>query len=226
MATIVEITYDIRELLKKFTDDTILTDRYIIHKVNTVRNKLLERSLNNFKGIKGQSVLQNYFEDLEEVSSYTSGNFNCNTLLRTVNKVPQTLQIMNTQSLVRIKPVDMLSTKINFTTLDRLEYVAGATFKSNMYAFLDASNYLYIYSPKGDYKNMKQIEITGIFSNPLDLENFKKGNNTSTEIAYDKDVDHYPIFDHMINDIVNIVYNQLVQREQLPMDRQNNADEQ
>jgi len=73
---------------------------------------------------------------------------------------------------------------------------------------------------------MKQIEITGIFSNPLDLENFKKGNNTSTEIAYDKDVDHYPIFDHMINDIVNIVYNQLVQREQLPMDRQNNADEQ
>jgi hypothetical protein len=30
----------------------------------------------------------------------------------------------------------------------------------------------------------------------------------------------------MINDIVNIVYNQLVQREQLPMDRQNNADEQ
>lgn len=225
MATIVEITYDIRELLKKFTDDTILSDRYIIHKVNTVRNKLLRQSLNNFQGIKGQNVLQNYCEDLEEVSSYTCGEFNCDTLLRTVNKVPETLQLMNTQSLVRIKPVDIMSKKINFTTLDRIEYIDGATFKNNLYAFLDASNYLYIYSPKGDYKNIKKIEITGIFSNPLDLEEFRKGNSNTTEIAYDKDIDPYPLFDHMTNDIINIVYNQLVQREKLPQDLENDSNE-
>jgi hypothetical protein len=226
MATKNEIIYDIREGLSKYSDDSNIDDRYIIHKVNTVRNKLLTQSLNNFKGIKGKNVLQSFCTKLEQVDSSTCGEFSCGTILKSELKMPETLQLVSTQTITRIKPVDILSKKISFINLDRMEFIDGTSFPNSLYGFLDVDNYMYVYSPKGDYQNMSCVEITGIFANPMELENYAKCCDCPTSnICFDPEIDNYPVFDYMINDIVSIVTQQILAKENIPLDRENNSDD-
>jgi hypothetical protein len=85
---------------------------------------------------------------------------------------------------------------------------------------------MYIYSPKGDYQNMSCIEITGIFANPMELENYAKCCDCPTSnICFDPEIDNYPVFDYMINDIVSIVTQQILTKENIPLDRENNSDD-
>lgn len=226
MATINEMIYDVREQVNKYSDDSNISNRYIIHKINTVRNKFLTQSLNNFKGIKGKNVLQKFCTELEKVDSSTCGDFLCDTILRTKEKIPNTLQLVGTQSIVRIKPTNVLSQKISFISLDRAEYIEGSSFQNSLYGFLNIDDYLYIYSHKGDYKNLSCLEITGIFSNPMELENYTNCCDCdSPELCFDPDIEDYPVFDYMISDIIEVVTQMLLRKDEIPLDQENDSNE-
>ena len=227
MATINEIIYDVREKINQHIDDSDITDRYIIHKINLVRNKFLQQRLDNFRALKGNNILQKFCTKLEKSDSGLCERLGCEYILKSKDVMPQTLELHNTQSIFRIKPTDILSKKISFISLDRLEYVEGSSFQESLYAFIDTDDYLYIFSPNGDFTNLDCLEITGIFSNPLELENYKNCCNCNTiESCYDPYTDIYPMYKHLIFDLVQIVSKEIIEIFRLQSDKENNSDEQ
>ena len=67
MATLAQITYDVREALKLYSDDVEVTNSYIQYVYNIKRSKYLRRELNRFQRTADNSALQTFCIKLEEV---------------------------------------------------------------------------------------------------------------------------------------------------------------
>ena len=67
MATTAEIIYDVREAIRQTTDDTDISDRYILYLYNIKRSKYLRQDLNNLQKTIDISILQTLCMELEEV---------------------------------------------------------------------------------------------------------------------------------------------------------------
>lgn len=227
MATIAELTYDVREALKKYSDDEEISNRYIQYLYKVKRSKYLRREMNRLQRTADNSALQTFCIPLEEVSaSECNVSIECDTILRSTKKIPPTIDLHHKPALVQVKPTNILSKPFNFINKNRVPYASASPF-AGVYAFLDPNGYIYVYS-KDDIALLDCLTITGVFEDPMDLTSFSTCCDCTDQdaVCYDPLTTEYPLQPYLIDVIRVEIINELLNRDQAaPEDKINDAEE-
>lgn len=227
MATFNEIVYDVREALKQYSDDSEISDRYIRYLYNIKRAKYLRQEMNRYARRISNTSLQTFCIKLEEVSaSECSVSFECDTILRSTKPIPTPITLHTKPALTKVKPTKVLSRPFNFVTKDRIPYIEGNPFSKGIYAFLDPTDYIYVYS-KENISILECLTITGVFEDPLELRNYPNccDCTAADSPCYDLAVTDYPLDSHMIDIIRGEIVNELANLEQVKEDKENDAED-
>lgn len=226
MAKLNQIVYDIREALKQYSDDSEISDRYIIYLYNNKRSKYLRRDLNDYSKSIDNSIQQTFCIGVEEVSVTECGvDLDCETILRTIKPLPKPLELHTKTAITKVKPISRVSLPFNFISKEKAYYLDGSRFPNSIYAFLDTDGYIYLYSKSMDYKLLECISITGIFEDPLSLEGFSTCSNSGVDDTpcFNKDESEYPLQPHYIDLIRKEIITDLMGEHQNKEDKINNS---
>jgi hypothetical protein len=227
MATLNKLTYDVREVLKQYSDDSEISDRYIIYLYGIKRAKYLRQDLNNYQRTTDLSITQTLCLELEQVSSNECGiDIQCDTILRTKKPIPQPLELHLKSALTTVKPTKKLSVPFNFITKQKAVYYQYSPFNKGIYAFLDNDNHIYLVSELNTLNLIDCITVTGIFEDPLDLLNYTNccGCNDFNP-CFDIDTVNYPLQPHYVDLIKMEIISELVKTFNIPEDKENNSDD-
>jgi len=228
MAKLNEMSYDIRESIKAFSDDTETDDRYLHYLINTKRAKYLRQDLNNFQKTTDLSIQQTFCLGLEEVSANECGvDLDCDKITRTKKPLPKAIELHTKSAITKVKPTNKVSRPFNFITREKAVHVQDAVFGKSIYAFLDVDNYIYFLSDSSDYKLIDCISISGVFENPQDLINYTNCCNCEEDLitsCYSEDTE-YPLQPHYVDLIKSEIVNDLLKLKNVPEDKINDAND-
>lgn len=223
-----KIIYDVREGVRQYTDDSEISDRYIIHLYNVKRAKYLRQDLNNLQKSNDISVLQKICLELEEVSINDCNiDFDCETIIRTKRPLPKLLESNIKPAIISIKPTNRLSIPFNFVTKERAVYSSNSPFKNSVFVFLDTDNHLYFTSGLDFYKLIECITVTGIFDDPFELQNYTNccGCEPNENPCFNYETSEYPLQSHHIDYIREEIIQMLIRGLKIPEDKINNTDD-
>ena len=222
-----KLVYDVREQLRLYSDDSDVDDRYIVHLFNLKRAKYLRQDLNNMNHTTDISVTQTLCMETEVVSANECGiQYDCETILRTVKKVPIPLDLHLKSAITTVKPTTRLSVPFNFTTKQKAVYSKYAPYNHGIYAFLDNDMHIYMVSMSAEINLIDCISVTGIFEDPLDLLNYSTccGCNDAKP-CYDIYTTNYPLQPHYVDLIKAEIIRELAIRMTAPNDNENDAED-
>lgn len=222
------IIYDVKEGLKQYTSDSSIDDRYIIYLYNIKRAKYLRQDLNNYQKTTDLSITQTLCLGLEKVSiNECLIDYDCQTIVRTKQPIPQPLELHIKSAITKVKPINRIALPFNFITKEKAIYSANSPYNKSIFAFLDNDNYIYLLSQSNTLGLIDCLTITGIFEDPLQLANYKNCCNckpSASTICFDEYTSNYPLQPHYIDLIKNEIIKELVQRINIPEDKENDAD--
>ncbi len=226
--TLDKLIYDVREGVNQFSDDSEISDRYIIYLYEIKRAKYLRQGLNNFQKTYDNSITQTFCEALEEVSIDECGiNFECDTILRTVRPIPTPLDLNIGVAIQSIKPTNRLSVGFNVISKKRAQFLKGAKFGKALYSFLDPDGHVYVVSGSNNhYKLLECLTITGVFTDPLALEAYSNCCGcTEPSSCFDPSTTEYPLQPHYVDLIREEIIRALVVKLQIPEDKYNDSND-
>lgn len=222
-----QLTYSVREGVRQYTDDSDISDRYIMYLFNLKRSKYLRNDLNNLQKTIDQSVLQQLCLELEEVSANECGiTEDCGTIMRTKKKLPSPLELHLKSAIVHIRPTNRIAVPFNFVNKERAIFSKYSAFSQSIYAFLDTDDYIYLVSESNAVKLIECISVSAIFEDPLLLKDYI--NCCGCQIpkpCYDPLTTEYPLQAHHVDNITEEIIKMLVRRLQIPEDENNNAND-
>ena len=223
MATINQIYYDIVEAVKEYSDDSELDFRYVIYLVNIKRSKYLKQKLDALGRNFNNRVLQTLCIGLEEVSANECGlDIDCSTILRTKRPIPNLLQLSTKEALERVSPSNKLSSKFNIIPREKAPMYASAPFSKGIKAFLHNDNYIYLIS--SDKIFTECISITGVFEDPLALQDYSTCCDCKEESScYDLDTTDYPLQTELLDLVRLDIINELAKLKQIKEDKNNDS---
>lgn len=227
MATVAHLVYDIREGIRQIADDSTISDRYIIYLYNIMRAQRLRQDANDLQKITDNSILQTLCLELEEVdSNICSLSVDCDTIVRTKQPIPKPLETHLKAALTAVKPSNRIAIPFNFITKEKALYASYSKFNKSIYAFLDDDLHIYFVS-KSDVLNLLEcITVTGIFEDPLELQNYKNCCSCDDSVrCFNLLTTDYPLQPHHIVSIREQIIQNLLRTLQLPEDKNNNADD-
>lgn len=227
--TLDKLIFDVREAINDYTINSSISNRYIEYLYQIKRAKYLRQDLNNLNRSIDNSLVQSLCIGLEETSVMSCDTElpgYCKSLLKTKNSIPKFLELHTKPAIVSVKPIDRLSVPFNFTTVDRVPYLDGSTFKSGIYAFLEPDNNIYLVSKDNEFKNLECITIKGVFEDPIELAKFTNccNCNPDTSKCFDRSKTDYPLQPHFIDLIRNEIVYELSTKIQFPEDKINDSD--
>lgn len=224
-----ELVYDIREKLSQYHDDSSLSDEHIIFNINNIRSVILKSQMNSFNQVISPIVQQSLCLELESVSPYDCEiNYGCERIIRTVQPIPTPIKHYLGLALTSVRTVDRLSIpmiKIDSNAASYIYSSRGKT-KGSIYYFIGTDMRLYIVSKNEMINLLECITVTGIFSNPLELENYKKCcdcDDVEDEKCYDYLDSEYPMDMSHADDLTSLVIEKLLIKMQTPKDTVNDA---
>ena len=222
-----KLVYDVRESLKQYSDDSEISDRYIIYLYGIKRAKYLRQDLNNFQHTTDISVTQTLCLPLEVVTANQCGlDIECETILRTKRSIPQPIELHTKPAITSVKSTNRISVPFSFTTKERAIYSKHSPFNKGIFAFLDNDNRIYLLSKLKGLKMIECLTITGVFEDPLDLLNYTNCCDCEDSIpCFDLTNVNYPIQAHYIDLIKNEIVKDLIQEMKIPEDKNNNSDD-
>jgi hypothetical protein len=222
-----KILYDVREQLNEYTSDSEIDDRYIIYLYGIKRAKYLRQQLNNMQISVDNSILQTLCLKLEEVSANECNlDTDCNTIMRTVDKVPKPLETHLKPMLTSVKPVIRLSVPFNFGTKTQATFSKYSNFNKSIYSFLDNDGYIYVISESETVKLLDCITVTGVFEDPLELSNYSNCCGCDTpKPCFDEMESDYPLQPHYIDLIREEIVNSFLNKKKTPEDKENNSND-
>lgn len=222
-----KIVYDIREGIRKNTDDSNISDEYIIHLINTHRNYLIRNELNNFQRVSPISVSQPLCIALEEVPASECGVYTCETLLKSVLPVPSRLDLHIGNSIIDVRPVLKNERSFKLVTKQRAIYHSGNI--KNILAYMDNDNHLYLTGNSPLFKLLQCVIVTGVFEDPTELLNIESCCTDCDDTASNNCEDildmNYPIPANLIKFIRDEIVTKLSVINNLPNDTTNDATE-
>lgn len=223
------IIYAIREGLKEYTDDSRYTDDYIMYLVRLKRAALIRREYSNLQRTIDQEVLQTICMELEEVpdSDCPECLSDCSDckILRTLYKMPLTIELHNRSSITRVAFIQKTSSKINFVSRDKIIYAGEGPFeKRAVFAYLDNDGHIYLKSKVSSYRTKENISVTALLDDPDDAASFT-GCNGNVNSCYDVLTSRYPIKSWMTETIIKSIISELANLKSLPADTVNNAND-
>jgi hypothetical protein len=222
-----ELIYDVYEAIKAFSDDSEIDQRYIIYLYNIKRAKYLRQDLNNYQKVVDNSITQTLCLKMKEVSiNECSVDYSCGSLLRSTQPVPTPIELHSKVAITKVKPITKLGIPFNFITKDKAPYIENAPFNQAIYAFIDVDNYIYAYSKSPDYKLLECITVTGVFEDPLSLQNYNNCCDCGDEpiVCFDEATTTYPLQPHYIDLIRDEIIRDILRTKQIPEDKINDAE--
>lgn len=220
-----KIIYDIRTAIRDTADDQKFSDRYLIHLYNLKRSKYLRNDANNLQKLIDNSILQKFCMDMEEVSVNECGlDYDCGTIMRSKGIIPIPLELHLKSAITEVKPTVKITKPFNFVNKERAVWSQYSPFAESIYAFLDTDKYIYLISKSETVKLIDCITVTGIFEDPLELQNYKNccGCPDVTP-CFDENETEYPLQAHHIDAIRNEIIQTLIGSLNIPEDKINNA---
>lgn len=224
MATKLEIIYDIKEYLKDYSDDAELSNEYILYLYRKKRSKYLRRLFNDFTRKFDNIVLQSFCVGLEEVDNNSCGLETDCKILRSKVKIPEVIDLRSRLSITSIKPSNINSKAFKIINEEQVPYILEKTYNSGVYAFLK-DNYIYLISNDIASSLLECINITGLFENPEDLNNYTNCCGCENPVSCFDDNTEYPLQGFLLDDISNEIKKELVSRINIPEDTINNSTE-
>lgn len=229
MAKLNEILYDIREGLKEYSDDTELDNRHLTYLLNTKRAKYLRQDLNNFQKTTDSSIQQTFCIELVEVSSDQCGvDLYCDKILRTKKPVPKTIELHTKSAITKIKPTNRLAAPFNFISREKAPHLEHSMYGNSIYAFLDIDNYVYFISKSKVHTLIDCISISGVFENPLDLNDYTNCCGCTPEesvTCFDEEESEYPLQPHYIDLVKREILQDLIPMKQIKEEKVNDAND-
>ena len=218
-----EIVYGIRERIRELADDSDISNRQILFEVNNQRALYYSKKGRKIDDTVKQEICMNVnIVDPMKCGCTTSG---CKAL-RTATQVPATITTNGDQAgVLMVRGNNLLSRPFSFISWEKIRFSGNNEFTSrDIYAALGPDGYLYFKSgnPEVELLASTQVIVTLLMENPKDANNFVDcSTNTS---CYSAD-SQYPLKASLYAYIAPIVVQSLLQREQLPRDEANNAND-
>jgi len=197
MTTLNKLIYNLRKFIRDSgSDDLKFSDRQLEFIINYVRAKLIRNDIN-----KGNSISDNIKSDLgavkiKKVDSSESTSIPINRLvLRTERKLPKLIEFSYKDGITYVGGMDKMS-PFQFSTKANVNWQQHSKFgKNSKYAYLRDS-----YMCLSFDTNSKWINIEGVFQDPREVKAF-----TNPTEPYNADVDPYPISEHMIQPMNELI---------------------
>lgn len=215
------IIYDIKEKLKISSDDSDLTTEYISHLIDVKRATLIKQSYSNMTKTIPSLLYQDVCLTLE-VAPLIPGMTCYGTILRTVEPLPDVLNISGREDLYLVRPIDIMATAYNQVPIERFAFLGNNRFLGRqIYTALGTDKRIYFYSAQDSYKFIENVSIKGVFESTSAAAQYSC--DTACTDEYNSE---YPLEGYMINEIVNLIVKELVTPTlQLPKDELNDADD-
>ena len=207
------------ELIELYRQNYKVTDsvdeRLFAAWVQSTRAKLIKQRLDENMRLPDEHWVQDLgYVEMERVdSSVYTGIPSEKYMLRSVNDIPWTIHYKGDPGgFTRIGPADRLSINFRLVSYERALTSGNGKFnKDRVYAFLDGQK-LCLISGSNIHKQLKYINVKGIFQNPIDAYEFK--NNVG---SYSWDYE-YPISDNLMNDLKSIIVKENFNFIMVPID--------
>lgn len=220
-----KLVYDVREALKKYSDDNELSDDMIMYLYDVKRAKYIRQAINNTMRPIDISVKQNLCLSLEVVSALECGlDIGCKELVRTTRPIPTPLQLHDRSAITRIGPVDRIGKRFNFITRDRAVMVVDAPYPNAVYAFLHTDDHIYFVSGNKNSNLLSCVTVEGVFENPLELANYTNCCGCTDAVpCFNLLTSDYPIQPHYIDIIRTEIIQELAKLDVIKEDEVNNS---
>ena len=224
MLPLIDLHSQLDEALSINNSDSVFATLYYTDIINEQRSLALRNEYNKRRTID-DGVQQSLCVDLELVDEHNccvTVPIGCK-ILRSVNPLPSAIELHHGPTITSVGPI--LITKKKFTLIDynRVPHIGnGRTTGNTIYAFL-YDNYIYIISKDQTIKLIKSITVRGIFEDPSALSAFT--DRSSSNKPCWSPSDPYPLKQWMWAYIKPQVIQQLLQKKQIPIDDDNNAND-
>ncbi len=200
MNTLNKIVYEIRNIYKLHADDSTLTNRLLAQYIKEARAKLLEEDIS-----KGKIISDEFVQTLPcvEFERFQFEDACCDNpyefevcFMRSVRKLPATIQRNSKNSIVAVQAVD-LSKDYSETTHIRAKYNKHNRFIKHSTRWFLKDGYMYLTNTN----EIKHLSISGIFSDPEETISFT---TCSGNVCFDWD-SPYPMSAGMTKRVIDIV---------------------
>ena len=224
MLPLVDYHSQLDESLNVNNSDTIFDPLYYTDLMNEQRSLAMRNEYNKNRKIDPNVQQTIPCEELELVDPHNccvEVPIGCK-ILRTKNKIPNTIDLHHKKAITSVGP--SIITEKRFTLIDysRVPYIgSGRTTARSIYAFL-YDNYIYVISRDNSNKLINKIAIRGIFEDPTALAPFTNCSTGGSCWTIDST---YPINEWMWAYIKPQILQQLMQKLQMPMDDNNNGND-
>lgn len=226
-----KIVFDIRERLSLYQDDSNITNEYLIYLIGIYREKMLKNEMNNYQTIVSPLNTQSFCMPLEEVSAFTCGmELDCETIVRTKFPIPNPIKYLGGVGITAVRLADRRSKPLAKIDREAVPYFLHAKFRNGIYYFIDSDMHLYFLSKNDCINFIPCVYITGIFSDPLELEDFNFecvdcNEGETTPKCYDPLESDYPLTGDLVTDVVGLIQEMLTSSLNISEDKHNNADD-
>lgn len=214
--TLNEIVYDILNIASSgiASDDFRINKRQIEYWIHEVRSMLISQAIQ-----KKQDTSDVWMQTIKATELTLVDVAECADLiadckiLKTINKIPNTIEVDGINSILSVTGVDGEPiSKLNYF---KSKYKKYSKYTSDSRGWFLRNNYIYVIQDK----ELKYININGIFEDPSALESFKCDNDPSWTADSD-----YPVSLKMASTITDIIIQtKIMALLRLPTDKTNDS---
>jgi hypothetical protein len=222
-----ELIYQIYEDLNIHSDDTNITNEYIIQLINQQRALWVSREYNKIGTLIDSKLIQDLpitatekvqtvlASDPSTLSFTSEGRY-----IRTLLQVPRAIETNRRLLYTRIGPADTTAVEIPLIPFSQINFSGNGRFNKDVIHAFHYNDYIYLTANSEAHQFVKGIAIRGIFEDPVEAASF---NLPSTE-CWTLDSE-YPLSERLFNYIKPQIIQQLVTRFQIPSDDTNDAND-
>lgn len=221
MVTTRQLVYYILDLLKLNSDDATFTEEHIMFTLSKYRALILEQqSTKNISKVLNTSNYQTICLDLEQQDSFEEDICGSNTYLRSIQEVPNMLNIGSPQ----VYPLDYYKgDMMTFINRNRMRFVGHNKWLKNIiYCSIGADNHLWITCSNPDFLELQRAKMFGIFSD------FESASNLTCDyngVHCDLLDVEFPLEGSLIPSVIDMVMKELSGPSWRPKDDNNNAED-
>ena len=222
-----ELVYQIYEDLNIQSDDTDITDDYIIQLINQQRSLWVTNEYSKIGTVIDSKLIQDLpVAQTEKVDTIlvtdpnTIGFVSNGRYIRTVLEVPRAVETRTRTLYTRIGAPDSLALEYPFIPYSQINYSGNGRFNTDVTHAFHSMDHIYLTSNTETHQFVKGINIRGVFEDPIEAFNF---NRTATE-CWTMD-NEYPLSERLFNYIKPKILEQFIQRIQMPVDDTNDAND-
>lgn len=224
MATKLEMIYSVKEMLKDHTDDSLLSEDFLLFQIKAYRAMFLRQLYSDRAKELDSDATQTFCVDTELTDPGICGITTGCHILRSVQKIPSLLSIKGRSTLTRVGPPIIGIPAYEVVTPAQISECMADQYSSTAAFLMD--DYLYLVGKDPATKLIKCISVTGIFSNPdalAELGNCDSCGKQDKAPCYTDDA-NFPVPEHMVPMIIKATYSDYLEGEKFKLTERRDVD--